>query len=155
MIVKINTKYWTSKETVLDVIPFFEQHGRMKEAMDPNHFHAEYVGHIDLVPVEVLQSKGVEIEFYKNAHPDSMSSTLLAMMDKFSSKDFSELKAPASGVINIHLPSPELSFFNQIDFEEDSCTNEIQRRLDDGWRIVACIPRPGQRRPDYILGRKV
>ena len=53
---------------------------------------------------------------------------------------------------NIHLPSNELFSVKKTKLLEDSCTNLLQECLDDGWRIIACIPRAGQRRPDYILG---
>ena len=36
---------------------------------------------------------------------------------------------------------------------ENACTDALQSRLSDGWRIIAVQPQPDQRRPDYILGR--
>ena len=36
---------------------------------------------------------------------------------------------------------------------EDYCTNQLQKELDSGWRIVAVCVQPNQRRPDYILGK--
>lgn len=41
----------------------------------------------------------------------------------------------------------------EVEAHEDLCTHELQKRLDDGWRIVAVCVQPDQRRPDYILGR--
>jgi hypothetical protein len=35
----------------------------------------------------------------------------------------------------------------------DLCTEELQTKLDEGWRIVAVCVQPNQRRPDYILGK--
>lgn len=35
---------------------------------------------------------------------------------------------------------------------ENACTDEVQGRLAEGWRIIAVCPQPDQRRPDYVLG---
>lgn len=43
--------------------------------------------------------------------------------------------------------------FDQVDVLEDACTQELQTKLNNEWRILAIIPQPGQRRPDYIIGR--
>jgi hypothetical protein len=36
---------------------------------------------------------------------------------------------------------------------DDACTDDVQRHLDEGWKILAVCPPNSQRRPDYILGR--
>ena len=36
---------------------------------------------------------------------------------------------------------------------EDYCTDQLQKELDSGWRIVAACVQTNQRRPDYILGK--
>jgi hypothetical protein len=36
----------------------------------------------------------------------------------------------------------------------DQCTDGLREYLKEGWRILAICPQPGQRRPDYILGKK-
>lgn len=55
--------------------------------------------------------------------------------------------------IHVHIPSNELFKVTKTKLLEDSCTDALQDDLDSGWGIIAVIPRPGQRRPDYILGR--
>jgi hypothetical protein len=37
---------------------------------------------------------------------------------------------------------------------DNCCTDELRSYLKEGWRIIAICPQPGNRRPDYILGRK-
>lgn len=54
---------------------------------------------------------------------------------------------------NVHVPGLGLLSITNVDYEEDMCTEELQRRLDDGWRILACCPQPNQRRPDYVFGK--
>ena len=53
----------------------------------------------------------------------------------------------------VHMPGQALSLYNDMKLLEDSCTDVLQEALNEGWRIIAACPQPGQRRPDYILGR--
>lgn len=39
-----------------------------------------------------------------------------------------------------------------LELMEDACTDEINRMLHDGWRIVAVCPPNDARRPTYIMG---
>lgn len=39
-----------------------------------------------------------------------------------------------------------------VEVIEDACTDEIQRWLDKGWRIIAVCPPNDSRRPSYIMG---
>lgn len=55
--------------------------------------------------------------------------------------------------VHVHMPGQALSVYNEVQLLENSCTDELQRSLDDGWRIIAACPQPDARRPDYILGR--
>lgn len=42
---------------------------------------------------------------------------------------------------------------SEVAVERDFCTEALQMKLSEGWRIVAVCVQPDQRRPDYILGR--
>lgn len=53
----------------------------------------------------------------------------------------------------VHLPGNELLGISCVEVREDYCTEDLQRDLDRGWRIVAVCVRSSQRRPDYVLGR--
>lgn len=53
----------------------------------------------------------------------------------------------------VHMPGQALSLYNDTMLMEDACTDELQGRLEEGWRIIAACPQPDQRRPDYVLGR--
>lgn len=54
---------------------------------------------------------------------------------------------------HIHIPNIGLLTIRYVRLLEDCCTDEVQRQLDAGWRILAICPPNGVRRPDYILGR--
>lgn len=55
--------------------------------------------------------------------------------------------------LHIAIPNIGLLAIDEVTWVEDACTQSLQRKLDDGWRILAVCPPNGQRRPDYILGR--
>lgn len=42
---------------------------------------------------------------------------------------------------------------NDVMVQEDCCTDDLRRLIDEGWRIVAVCPQARNRRPDYVLGR--
>lgn len=57
-----------------------------------------------------------------------------------------------NGKVDVHVPGNKLLDLDRVFLLDDACTDEVQRRLEGGWRIVAVCPQPDQRRPDYILG---
>lgn len=54
---------------------------------------------------------------------------------------------------HFHLPNIALIMFDEVMLLEDACTNDLQDKLDDNWRMIAICPPNGTRRPDYILDR--
>ena len=54
---------------------------------------------------------------------------------------------------NVHIGGGLIVTFNDLKLCEDACMNNLQKELNNGWRIIACCVQPDQRRPDYILGR--
>lgn len=53
----------------------------------------------------------------------------------------------------VRLPDNIMLQLTKVDHLDDACTDEVANKLEEGWRIIAVIPQPGQRRPDYIFGR--
>lgn len=59
----------------------------------------------------------------------------------------------AKSEVHIHVPGGvSLTSMRRVTWLEDACTQELQNRLDDGWRIIAVCPPNDCRRPTYILG---
>lgn len=56
--------------------------------------------------------------------------------------------------VQIVVPDIGVLQIDEVTWLEDSCTNVLQDKLDEGWRILAVCPPNAQRRPDYILGRR-
>lgn len=63
--------------------------------------------------------------------------------------------APGGAVNNVYVQVPHVGLLaiDEVCVEEDVCTDLLQRRLDEGWRILCVCPPNAARRPDYILGR--
>lgn len=154
MIVSIESKGLIDlTEFTQEEISFFESEKAItKDWMDNDRI--KYIGPIQNTPISLLNKhKIIDIEFYKN-NPDWTPSALQSFAENFSKDDFAKARNSEQS-IHIHIPAPELSYFNKVDWLEDACTDALQKMLDDNWRILAVIPRVGQRRPDYILGKRV
>lgn len=67
--------------------------------------------------------------------------------------DIKNVKDVLAKTLQVHLPSNELLRIKEVIVEDDLCTDELQKKLDDGFKILAILPQAGQRRPDYVLGR--
>lgn len=79
------------------------------------------------------------------------SSALIALLNRL------EQKLDGSALLNqrcnVHIGGNPLFLVDEVIFETDLCTQELQKILEEGWRILAICVQPDQRRPDYILGR--
>lgn len=71
---------------------------------------------------------------------------LLTQLPMSDNKDYNEK-------CEVHMPGMALATYNQTLLLENSCIDELQHHLVEGWRIIAACPQPSQRRPDFILGR--
>lgn len=157
MIIQIKEGYAHPQNVSEESQNFFKENGEWKvsdawqseedkAAGKPIPKRAEYsfVGHIDQVPIQILNENKSNISYFKGVK---------SMVENAIHRDAGEMKRINSGAINIHLPSIDLFHIDQTLLLEDSCTDKLQEHLNEKWRIIACIPRPGQRRPDYIMGR--
>lgn len=56
--------------------------------------------------------------------------------------------------VHVHVPGGvALTSITQVEYMEDACTNALQDKLNEGWRIIAVCPANDTRRPTYILGK--
>jgi hypothetical protein len=85
---------------------------------------------------------------------DSITLQLISKIDSFEkSKD--SFEKMFNQKCNVHLPGIGLLTINEVIVEYDFCTEALQKKLLEGWRVLAICPQPDQRRPDYILGRTI
>ncbi len=80
--------------------------------------------------------------------------TMMESFLKMSENIVENLKADTlNQKCDVHIGGGLLMTVNEVEVCEDYCTNELQRRLEGGWRILAVCVQPDGRRPDYVLGR--
>lgn len=63
-------------------------------------------------------------------------------------------QAVACSTTVISVANHNLFEVTKVTWIENACTEELQRMLDAGWRILAVCPSNDARRPDYVLGLK-
>lgn len=99
-----------------------------------------------------LQTRGVELEI------EGVEGTMLTKLQDKGPWGFRETVAPhqlhEGAAVQITIPDMALLNVDEVDWIDDACTQDLQKRLDDGWRILAVCPPNAKRRPDYILGRR-
>lgn len=55
-------------------------------------------------------------------------------------------------IYQISVANVGLMQIQRVEVLEDCCTDELQRELDRGWRILAVCPPNDARRPTYVVG---
>jgi hypothetical protein len=63
-----------------------------------------------------------------------------------------QLREAVNATVQVHFANNRLMDVREVDWMEDACTEELQKRLKKGWKILAVLPQVGNRRPDYVLG---
>ncbi len=54
---------------------------------------------------------------------------------------------------SVHVPGLGLLMIDEVDVLDDACTDRLQEKMKEGWRILAICPQADQRRPDYVIGK--
>jgi hypothetical protein len=82
---------------------------------------------------------------------------VVRLIDNASTRALHEYGQRTNTVINercnVAVSGLGLLTISEVMVERDFCTEALQQKLTEGWRIVAVCVQPDQRRPDYILGR--
>lgn len=105
---------------------------------------------ITMEEASFLEDAGFELEY------EGIDGTSLTKLTDQGSKygEVTALGLTSGQVVQITVPDLGLLQIDEVDWLDDACTQELQTRLDEGWRILAVCPPNAQRRPDYILGRR-
>ena len=53
----------------------------------------------------------------------------------------------------IMLPNNLMLDMKELCVEINACTDQINKLIQDGWKLIAILPQHNQARPDYILGK--
>lgn len=73
----------------------------------------------------------------------------------FDNRIYNSTESPKTitNITQVTVANEKLLTITEVTWLEDACTQELQGRLNEGWRILAVCPSNDQRRPDYILGK--
>lgn len=107
------------------------------------------------VQFDLVSTKTLKVSFTPNEAMDALYQQTTAMAERFSEQLTRMSANTFNQKCNVHSGSVSLQEYNQMLLLEDPCTDMVQRHLNDGWRIIAVCVQPDQRRPDYVLGKKV
>ncbi len=112
----------------------------------PDYFYGEYEGDIEKV-VELIGP--VEV----TGKIDCWIASQLALLAEKINAPVQNVPTSVNQKVDVHVPGLGLLRIDEVQNFDDLCTDELQKQLDKGWRILAICVQSDQRRPDYILGR--
>lgn len=121
-----------------------------KEAWEKLQKFFEQSFNLDIID---LVKKGFKFTVESSDRPEELNdffSRLLVLVKEKTSQSVVNHNS-----ITITNENTELHKYNDCMVEEDCCTDELKRKLSEGWRIIAVCQQKGSRRPDYVLGRSV
>ena len=107
------------------------------------------------VQFDLVSTKTLKVSFTPSETMDTLYQQTMKMAERFSEQLTRMSANTFNQKCNVHSGSVSLQEYNQMLLLEDPCTDMVQRHLNDGWRIIAVCVQPDQRRPDYVLGKKV
>jgi hypothetical protein len=105
---------------------------------------------------KVVESFEIEVDVATGADQAEMYFLkTMQIMEKYQSQLERLSENTFNTKCNLHAGGAALSQYNQTMLCEDICTDVLQSKLHEGWRILAVCVQPDQRRPDYVLGKFV
>ena len=114
-----------------------------------------------LVDLDLFLSKHSEMKISIRGLPPTVDrdyatiiSEIIRVQDKFEEalKRFDK-NVEFNEKCDVHISNMGILNINEVGIIENACTDSLQSELDKGWRILAAMPQPDQRRYDYVLGR--
>jgi hypothetical protein len=115
--------------------------------------------YVDDNGLRALANLGLDVSLTEDHNANTM---LVKLQDRISAlaEELGGLKeniptlCSRGAAVQISIPDLGLLQIDEVTHLDDACTNELQKLLNEGWRILAVCPPNAQRRPDYILGRR-
>lgn len=144
------------KLTPEQFLVFRENWPGLKKDVEQKDAHVYSRQRITLEEAHAIQQAGIKLEI------EGVDGTMLTKMQDrgkswplFGDGRNAQPSDLVSGqAVQITIPDMALLMLDEVTWLDDACTEEVQRHLDEGWRILAVCPPNAQRRPDYIFGRK-
>lgn len=98
-----------------------------------------------------LAKTGLPFQVCAAEHPKQVGDFFIRLMALV--KNNTKSNITNNNTITFKNDNTELHKFNECKVEEECCTDELNKQLNEGWRIIAVCYQKGARRPDYVLGR--
>lgn len=144
-LVRINCKTYQLKEGESEkLISLWPKLKEWTKEKSWNFSCEEQIIDIEDIPGDIIEIEAIEFKPLKKVQ-------FVRAAPNFNLSDFSQVKEFTKSVSQIVMPGYDLLKYGAIHVEENACTDVMQKKLDEGWRIIAVLPRLDQRRPDYIL----
>lgn len=124
--------------------------GLEKETKPEHHYDEHFM---DYAAICLCARLGLELDFQAGENTMLVKLQNRAKEAGLSTGSSDAALVAAGAMVQIHVPNLGLMLIDEATNLDDCCTDELQRHLNDGWRILAVCPPNAQRRPDYILGR--
>lgn len=121
-----------------------------EEDENQDFFHANHL--FDITELAAHQIKFSVVDYDEADTKNSYLHKISKSLEKIQGKEI----VHQNPVININYEHSQDAFLHKVtkvEICEDFCTNELQEKLNDGWRIVAVCYQKGNRRPDYVVGK--
>lgn len=147
-------------------IKFFESHGydvsflenwpeekeekNAREKLVHQFFQQSFV-----FSISDLMSSGLPFSCNNALSPKKETHYLIRLNAKIEKAIEEAKKTSYSQTVNIYSNADDqwLHKVNKVIVEEDLCTDELQKYLEQEYRIISVCMQKGARRPDYVLGK--
>jgi hypothetical protein len=120
-----------------------------KDKPIPNYWFGEEI----TCDVEYALSYLIDTDLKASIEAISPHSMVVKIKDKYDQAVCETEQYVKGSIIQVHVPNLSLLPYSEVQHLDDSCTDELQKELDKGWRIIAVCSPNAQGCPDYILGR--
>ncbi len=107
--------------------------------------------------VDAVTKYNLKFVLSKDEKAQAIGTMLVKLQDRIHAveqKQITKQNFQDGSIVQITIPDIGLMYIDEVDVLTDACTDDLQRQLDKGWRILAVCPPNAQRRPDYVLGRR-
>ena len=120
-------------------------HTENKEGEEPSwHTYDTFISTLDVALSFGKQLRDLKRQTFPGMPESWLDDKVLDMLKQAMALNFNKK-------VEVHVPGDALLKITKVQVVEDSCTDNIQALLNEGWRILAVCPQ-SQRRPDYVLG---
>src|SRR6185312_13484132 len=135
-----------SPEAAAALKSIFPDHYYLKEDKVPSYFSEEIIADVEYVSSILMPFYCFRIEIVSMGN-GTMAVKMKDRINQLVGEGILEevTQYLRGGIVQVTVPDLGLISMDEVTWIEDACTEELQRRLDEGWRILAVCPPNAQR----------